>query len=215
MKLTDEAFDTLNFTQEEKLDLFKCTASILHLGNSNWKERSNEEQAAETNGTDELEKFSQLVGVDTVELVKSLLNPRVKVGAEFANKAQSVDQVIYSISALSRSIYSRCFSWLIDRVNKTLGCQSKEIFIGVLDIAGFEIRENNSFEQLCVNYANEKLQQFFNNHMFICEQEEYKKEKIEWEMVNFGMDLQPLIDLIEKVNLENGHLKSIKSAKNN
>ena len=107
--------------------------------------------------------------------------------------------MVNAIGALSKSIYSRCFRWLVDRVNETLDAKTKrQYFIGVLDIAGFEIFDYNGFEQLCINYTNEKLQQFFNHHMFVLEQEEYRKEGIAWEMMNFGMDLQACIDLIEK-----------------
>ena len=110
------------------------------------------------------------------------------------------------------------FDWLVKRVNETLDVKTKrQYFIGVLDIAGFEIFDVNKslyfkfvsylsirfqfngFEQLCINYTNERLQQFFNHHMFVLEQEEYKKEGIAWEMMNFGLDLQACIDLIEKV----------------
>ena len=93
------------------------------------------------------------------------------------------------------------FCWLVERANQTLDAKSKrQYFIGVLDIAGFEIFDYNGFEQLCINYTNERLQQFFNHHMFVLEQEEYKKEGINWVFVDFGMDLQACLDLIEKVN---------------
>ena len=198
MKATDEAFDVLNFSAQEKTDLFKATGAIMHWGNSKWKQRPREEQA-ETDGTEECEKVAHLLGVESADLIKGLLKPRIKVGNEYVNKGQNKDQVCNSIGALSKSIYSRLFQWLVDRVNETLDVKTKrQFFIGVLDIAGFEIFDYNGFEQLCINYTNERLQQFFNHHMFVLEQEEYKKEGIQWEMINFGMDLQACIDLIEK-----------------
>ncbi|PIO55862.1 hypothetical protein TELCIR_22747, partial [Teladorsagia circumcincta] len=92
------------------------------------------------------------------------------------------------------------FTWLIKRVNKTLAANLDESahYIGVLDIAGFEIFDSNSFEQLWINFVNEKLQQFFNHHMFVLEQEEYEREGIQWQFIDFGLDLQSCIDLIEK-----------------
>ncbi len=198
MKLTDEAFNILNFSPSEKNDLFKCTCAIMHFGNSKWKQRPREEQA-ETDGTEECEKVSHLLGIQSADLIKGLLKPRIKVGNEYVNKGQNQTQVVNSIGALSKSIYSRLFQWLVDRVNQTLDAKTKrQHFIGVLDIAGFEIFDFNGFEQLCINYTNERLQQFFNHHMFVLEQEEYKKEGIQWEMMNFGLDLQACIDLIEK-----------------
>jgi len=198
MKLTDEAFDILGFTKEEKLNMYKLTASIMHFGNSQWKQRPREEQA-EAEGTEECEKVAHLLGIEAAELIKGLLKPRIKVGNEYVNKGQNKDQVVNSIGALSKSIYSRMFNWLVERVNVTLDVKAKrQYFIGVLDIAGFEIFEFNGFEQLCINYTNERLQQFFNHHMFVLEQEEYKKEGIQWEFIDFGMDLQACIDLIEK-----------------
>ncbi len=170
----------------------------MHFGNSKWKQRPREEQA-ETDGTEECEKVAYLLGIESADLIKGLLKPRIKVGNDYVNKGQNQTQVVNSIGALSKSIYSRLFQWLVDRVNETLDVQSKRaFFIGVLDIAGFEIFEYNGFEQLCINFTNERLQQFFNHHMFVLEQEEYKKEGIQWEMMNFGLDLQACIDLIEK-----------------
>jgi len=198
MKLTDEAFDILGFTREEKMNMYKLTASIMHFGNSQWKQRPREEQA-EAEGTEDCEKVAHLLGIEAAELIKGLLKPRIKVGNEYVNKGQNKDQVVNSIGALSKSIYYRMFCWLVERVNVTLDVKAKrQYFIGVLDIAGFEIFDYNGFEQLCINYTNERLQQFFNHHMFVLEQEEYKKEGIQWEFIDFGMDLQACIDLIEK-----------------
>merc|ERR1712135_220462 len=106
---------------------------------------------------------------------------------------------MYSVGAMTKAMFDRLFKWLVKRVNETLETGQKRVqFIGVLDIAGFEIFDSNGFEQLCINFTNEKLQQFFNHHMFVLEQEEYKKEGIDWVFMDFGMDLQACIDLLEK-----------------
>uniref|UniRef100_G1PC91 Myosin motor domain-containing protein n=1 Tax=Myotis lucifugus TaxID=59463 RepID=G1PC91_MYOLU len=108
-------------------------------------------------------------------------------------------KVTNSVGALAKSIYEKMFLWMVTRINQQLDTkQPRQYFIGVLDIAGFEIFDYNSLEQLCINFTNEKLQQFFNHHMFVLEQEEYKKEGIEWEFIDFGMDLAACIELIEK-----------------
>ncbi|KAI6658599.1 Myosin heavy chain, striated muscle-like [Oopsacas minuta] len=162
--------------------------------------RRNEEQASFTQESFELaDRVGHLLGIKSEDLKKSLLKPRIKVGNEWVYQGRSSEQVESSISALSMNLYDRMFKWIVDRVNQTLDTKcSKNYFIGVLDIAGFEIFAVNSFEQLCINYTNEKLQQFFNHHMFVMEQEEYRKENIEWTFIDFGLDLQSCIDLIEK-----------------
>ncbi|CAL1527462.1 unnamed protein product [Lymnaea stagnalis] len=198
MKITDDAFDVLGFTAEEKASLYKCTAAIIHFGEMKFKQRPREEQA-EADGASEAEKVAFLLGINAGDLLKGLLKPKIKVGAEYVTQGRNMAQVTYSVAALAKSLYDRMFGWLVKRVNKTLDTKNKrQFFIGVLDIAGFEIFDFNSFEQLCINYTNERLQQFFNHHMFILEQEEYKKENIDWEFIDFGMDLQAAIDLIEK-----------------
>ncbi|KAH9580598.1 Myosin heavy chain, variant 2, partial [Schistosoma haematobium] len=198
MKLCDEAFDVLGFNDDEKLSLFKCTTSICNMGEMKFKQRPREEQA-EADGTAEAEKVAFLLGVNAKDLLTSFLKPKVKVGTEFVTKGQNLNQVTYAVSALAKSLYNRMFGWLVARVNKTLDTKVKrQFFIGVLDIAGFEIFTENGFEQICINYTNERLQQFFNHHMFVLEQEEYKREKIQWTFIDFGMDLQACIDLIEK-----------------
>ena len=200
MELTDSAFQTMSFNQNQKLDLFKCISAILHFGNCKWKEKPGSgDNLAESEDTDCCQKVSHLLGIDLELLVKGLLYPRVKVGDEYVNKGQNVDQVLSSISALSKSIYSRCFGWLVEHLNEKLDAkESTGRFIGVLDISGFDIFEFNGFEQLCINYANEKLQQFFNQYTFVWEQEQYKSEKIAWQMMSFGQELDATIELIEK-----------------
>uniref|UniRef100_A0A3B4TZE4 Myosin heavy chain 6 n=1 Tax=Seriola dumerili TaxID=41447 RepID=A0A3B4TZE4_SERDU len=195
---TDEAFDVLGFTQEEKNGIYKLTGAIMHYGNMKFKQKQREEQA-EPDGTEDVDKVAYLMGLNSADLIKGLCHPRVKVGNEWVTKGQSVQQVYYSIGALAKSVYEKMFLWMVVRINQSLDTkQPRQYFIGVLDIAGFEIFDFNTFEQLCINYTNEKLQQFFNHHMFVLEQEEYKKEGIVWEFIDFGMDLAACIELIEK-----------------
>ncbi|XP_058246464.1 myosin-7 isoform X1 [Hemibagrus wyckioides] len=195
---TDEAFDVLGFTQEEKNSIYKLTGAIMHYGNMKFKQKQREEQA-EADGTEDADKSAYLMGLNSADLIKALCHPRVKVGNEWVTKGQNVQQVYYAVGALSKAVYEKMFLWMVVRINQSLDTkQPRQYFIGVLDIAGFEIFDFNTFEQLCINFTNEKLQQFFNHHMFVLEQEEYKKEGIEWTFIDFGMDLQACIDLIEK-----------------
>nr|APM87889.1 myosin heavy chain 7 isoform b [Siniperca chuatsi] len=195
---TDDAYDVLGFTQEEKNSIYKLTGAIMHYGNMKFKQKQREEQA-EADGTENADKVAYLMGLNSADLIKGLCHPRVKVGNEWVTKGQNVAQVSYAVGALSKAVYEKMFQWMVLRINQSLDTkQPRQYFIGVLDIAGFEIFDFNTFEQLCINFTNEKLQQFFNHHMFVLEQEEYKKEGIEWTFIDFGMDLQACIDLIEK-----------------
>merc|ERR1712136_90947 len=196
---TDTAFDILGFTQNEKENLFKGTGAVCFMGNTAFGQRGKDEQAT-VESWDDLKKISDLLGLVEEEFTDCLLKPKIKVGNDYVKKGQNKDQVYFSVAALAKSLYSRMFDWLVAKVNQTLDVEGTErvAFIGVLDIAGFEIFELNTFEQLCINYTNERLQQFFNHHMFVLEQEEYKKEGIAWESIDFGMDLAKTIDLIEK-----------------
>ncbi|XP_026327805.1 myosin heavy chain, muscle isoform X36 [Hyposmocoma kahamanoa] len=197
-QLTDQAFDILGFTQEEKDNVYRITAAVMHMGRMQFKQRGREEQA-EADGTEDGEKVAKLLGVDCQDLYKNLLKPRIKVGNEFVTQGRNKDQVANSVGALCKGMFDRLFKWLVKKCNETLDTkQKRQHFIGVLDIAGFEIFDYNGFEQLCINFTNEKLQQFFNHHMFVLEQEEYKKEGIDWIFIDFGMDLLACIDLIEK-----------------
>uniref|UniRef100_A0A3Q3X002 Myosin, heavy chain b n=1 Tax=Mola mola TaxID=94237 RepID=A0A3Q3X002_MOLML len=195
---TDSAIDILGFTSDEKLGIYKLTGAVMHHGNMKFKQKPREEQA-EPDGTEVADKIAYLLGLNSADMLKCLCYPRVKVGNEMVTKGQTVSQVHNAVMALCKSIYEKMFLWMVIRINEMLDTkQSRSYFIGVLDIAGFEIFDFNSLEQLCINFTNEKLQQFFNHHMFVLEQEEYKKEGIEWEFIDFGMDLAACIELIEK-----------------
>ncbi|KAL7891470.1 hypothetical protein AOLI_G00009460 [Acnodon oligacanthus] len=195
---TDTAIDILGFTAEEKMSIYKLTGAVMHHGNMKFKQKQREEQA-EPDGTEVADKIAYLMGLNSADMLKALCYPRVKVGNEYVTKGQTVAQVNNAVMALSKSVYEKMFLWMVLRINEMLDTkQPRQFFIGVLDIAGFEIFDFNSLEQLCINFTNEKLQQFFNHHMFVLEQEEYKKEGIDWEFIDFGMDLAACIELIEK-----------------
>ncbi|CAM9118341.1 unnamed protein product [Bubo scandiacus] len=195
---TDSAIDILGFTADEKTAIYKLTGAVMHYGNLKFKQKQREEQA-EPDGTEVADKAAYLMGLNSADLLKALCYPRVKVGNEYVTKGQTVQQVYNSVGALAKAVFEKMFLWMVIRINQQLDTkQPRQYFIGVLDIAGFEIFDFNSLEQLCINFTNEKLQQFFNHHMFVLEQEEYKKEGIEWEFIDFGMDLAACIELIEK-----------------
>ncbi|XP_026636078.1 myosin-2 isoform X3 [Microtus oregoni] len=195
---TDSAIDILGFTNEEKVSIYKLTGAVMHYGNMKFKQKQREEQA-EPDGTEVADKAAYLQGLNSADLLKALCYPRVKVGNEYVTKGQTVEQVTNAVGALAKAMYEKMFLWMVTRINQQLDTkQPRQYFIGVLDIAGFEIFDFNSLEQLCINFTNEKLQQFFNHHMFVLEQEEYKKEGIEWTFIDFGMDLAACIELIEK-----------------
>ncbi|KAI6188456.1 Myosin and Myosin head and IQ calmodulin-binding region and Myosin tail domain containing protein [Aphelenchoides besseyi] len=197
---TDNAFDVMGFSKEEKDGLYKTCAAIMHMGEMKFKQKPREEQAEITEDMTNATNACSLFGVDVEKFVNALLKPQVKVGSEWVSKGQTVQQVDWSVGALAMAIYARMFHWVIQRCNKTLATSQDESsqYIGVLDIAGFEIFDRNSFEQLWINFVNEKLQQFFNHHMFVLEQEEYEREGIQWQFIDFGLDLQACIELIEK-----------------
>jgi len=200
LEFTDLAFDTLGFSEEEKQDAFKLTAAIAHMGEMTFKQKGREE-SCEMDDPVPGQNICKLFKIENWQLFYgNFIRPKIKVGTEWVFKGQNADNCLNSVAALARTTYNRLFLWLVDLCNRTLidATMKKVNFIGILDIAGFEIFEFNTFEQICINFCNEKLQQFFNHHMFVLEQEEYVREGIEWEMVDFGMDLEATITLMEK-----------------
>lgn len=201
-----EAFDVMGFSEKDQYSILRTVAAVLHLGNITvLKESRMADQARlSPEAKDVAAKVCKLLGIPLDPFLQGLLHPKVKAGREWVTKEQTPDQVRLGIDALAKGIYERGFGHLVAMINRQLDRTGMGMddshFIGVLDIAGFEIFEENSFEQLCINYTNEKLQQFFNHHMFVLEQEEYAREQIEWQFIDFGRDLQPTIDLIELPN---------------
>merc|ERR1719261_1888499 len=145
-------------------------------------------------------KVATLFGCDTDELLKAFCKPKIKVGTEWVTKQTSCEAAQNGVGGIARATFDRLFKWLIIKCNDTLidASLKKANFCAVLDIAGFEIFEYNGFEQISINFVNEKLQQFFNHHMFVVEQEEYVAEGVEWAPVDFGMDLAACIIMFEK-----------------
>merc|ERR1711892_1212689 len=201
MMFAEQAFDTLGFSHDEKYDTYKNTACMMHMGNmtKDFVPVGKEEQAEVKNEANS-ERVAALMGIDAEWMITYFCKPKMKVGTEWVNKGSTCAQAAASVAGIARAIYERTFRIMVEKCNETLidPTMKKITYIGVLDIAGFEIFGYNGFEQICINYVNEKLQQFFNQHMFTLEQEEYVREGLDWANVDFGMDLQKCIDMFEK-----------------
>uniref|UniRef100_A0A6I8RER6 Myosin, heavy chain 14, non-muscle n=1 Tax=Xenopus tropicalis TaxID=8364 RepID=A0A6I8RER6_XENTR len=196
---TMESMKIMGFNHEEIMSMLKMVSAVLQFGNIVFRKERNTDQASMPDNT-AAQKLCHLLGLNVTEFSRAILMPRIKVGRDYVQKAQTKEQADFAVEALAKALYERLFRWLVHRINKALDRTKRQgaSFIGILDIAGFEIFELNSFEQLCINYTNEKLQQLFNHTMFVLEQEEYQREGIEWNFIDFGLDLQPCIDLIER-----------------
>merc|ERR1719443_1217320 len=196
---TQNAMRVMGISEEDMSSIWRVISSCLLFGNMEFKQERNSDQATLPDNT-VAQKVAHLLGIQVTDLTKAFLKPRIKVGRDYVTKAQTKEQVEFAIEAIGKAMFERLFKWIVHRINRSLDRTKRQgaSFIGILDIAGFEIFGLNSFEQLCINYTNEKLQQLFNHTMFILEQEEYQREGIEWKFIDFGLDLQPTIDLIEK-----------------
>merc|ERR1719481_965997 len=195
----DEAFDILGFTREEKFEVYRISSVCMHLSRLEFQGMG---EVASPKSLEAGEIINQICNfADSGEtLYDCFINPKFKVGVEWVNKTQNLNACQVGVGSIIKNIYGRLFRYLVDMCNNTLidPTMKKVTFIGVLDIAGFEIFEFNTFEQIYINFVNEKLQQFFNHTMFVLEQEEYMREGIVWVTCDFGMDLAACIELFEK-----------------
>uniref|UniRef100_A0A674HNA2 Myosin VB n=1 Tax=Taeniopygia guttata TaxID=59729 RepID=A0A674HNA2_TAEGU len=194
---TRHAFTLLGVKESHQMTIFRIIAAILHLGNLKIQGERDGEVCSVSSEDEHLKNFCSLLGVEHSQMQHWLCHRKLVTTAETYVKSMSLHQVVNARNALAKHIYAQLFNWIVHHVNKALHTTVKQhSFIGVLDIYGFETFEVNSFEQFCINYANEKLQQQFNSHVFKLEQEEYMKEAIPWTLIDF-YDNQPCIDLIE------------------
>ncbi|XP_030586985.1 unconventional myosin-Vc [Archocentrus centrarchus] len=193
---TSRTFSLLGLKEDFQSDVFKVLAAILHLGNVEIRNVGDDKSSVPPSDP-HLAVFCELLGVSAEGLARWLCHRRIVLVAESVVKPVPKDRAVNARDALAKHIYAHLFDCIINRINTALQVPGKQhAFIGVLDIYGFETFDINSFEQFCINYANEKLQQQFNLHVFKLEQEEYMKEDIPWTLIDF-YDNQPVIDLIE------------------
>uniref|UniRef100_A0A8C3IXA1 Myosin VC n=1 Tax=Chrysemys picta bellii TaxID=8478 RepID=A0A8C3IXA1_CHRPI len=196
MMETQKTFTLLGLKEDFQMDVFKILAAILHLGNVQMTAVGDEKSSVSLEDK-HLNIFCELLDLDNDKVAQWLCHRKIITASETVIKPMTKLQALNARDALAKKIYSHLFDFIVERINKALHFSGKQhTFIGVLDIYGFETFDVNSFEQFCINYANEKLQQQFNLHVFKLEQEEYMKEDIPWTLIDF-YDNQPVIDLIE------------------
>ncbi|KAG7664547.1 MYO2 [[Candida] subhashii] len=197
-QITKDALELIGINGSQQFEIFKILAGLLHIGNINIAPTKND--AHLSSDEPNVVKACELLGIDPVAFAKWCTKKQITTRTEKITSNLNHTQALVARDSFAKYIYSAMFDWLVDYVNTDL-CPDEvaervHSFIGVLDIYGFEHFEKNSFEQFCINYANEKLQQEFNQHVFKLEQEEYIKEEIEWSFIDFS-DNQPCIDVIE------------------
>ncbi|CAI9293166.1 unnamed protein product [Lactuca saligna] len=197
---TRRAMDIVGISEEEQDAIFRVVAAILHLGNVNFAKGKEIDSSVLK---DEKSRFhlnvtAELLMCDAKSLEDALIKRVMVTPEEVITRTLDPEAALGSRDALAKTVYSRLFDWIVEKINNSIGQDpNSKSLIGVLDIYGFESFKHNSFEQFCINFTNEKLQQHFNQHVFKMEQEEYTKEAINWSYIEF-VDNQDVLDLIEK-----------------
>uniref|UniRef100_A0A8C2L1K5 Unconventional myosin-Ib n=1 Tax=Cyprinus carpio TaxID=7962 RepID=A0A8C2L1K5_CYPCA len=203
------AMQIVGFMEDEVQSVLELVAAVLKLGNLEFKPESrcngfDESRIKDKNG-EYLKEMCELLGIEQSVLERAFSFRTVEAKMEKVSTTLNVAQAYYARDALAKNLYSRLFSWLVNRINESIKAQTKsrKKVMGVLDIYGFEIFEDNSFEQFIINYCNEKLQQIFIELTLREEQEEYIREGIEWTNIEY-FNNAIICDLIE--NNKNGIL---------
>ncbi|KAG7638150.1 Dilute domain [Arabidopsis thaliana x Arabidopsis arenosa] len=197
---TRNAMDIVGIGQEAQDAIFRVVAAILHLGNVNFikGEEADSSKLRDDKSRYHLQTAAELLMCNEKMMEDSLCKRVIVTPDGNITKPLDPESAASNRDALAKTVYSRLFDWIVDKINSSIGQDpDAKSLIGVLDIYGFESFKINSFEQLCINLTNEKLQQHFNQHVFKMEQEEYTREEINWSYVEF-VDNQDVLDLIEK-----------------
>ncbi|KAL2178937.1 P-loop containing nucleoside triphosphate hydrolase protein [Thermothelomyces heterothallicus CBS 202.75] len=195
---TKQSLKMIGVSDADQAEIFKLLAGLLHLGNIKIGATRNDSVLSPSEPS--LVKACDILGIDAAEFAKWIVKKQLITRGEKITSNLTQAQAIVVRDSVAKFIYSSLFDWLVEIINRSLAPEDvlnrANSFIGVLDIYGFEHFAKNSFEQFCINYANEKLQQEFNQHVFKLEQDEYLREQIDWTFIDFA-DNQPCIDLIE------------------
>ncbi|KAM8967428.1 unconventional myosin-X [Pelodytes ibericus] len=187
------AMEVMKFTSEDVREVFRLLAGILHLGNIEFITAGGAQVASKT----ALARTSELLGLDSEQLTEALTHRSMILRGEEISTPLSTEQAVDSRDSVAMALYSQCFAWVIKKINSRIRGKDDFKSIGILDIFGFENFEINRFEQFNINYANEKLQEYFNKHIFSLEQLEYSREGLIWEDIDWT-DNGECLDLIEK-----------------
>ncbi|CAN6919584.1 unnamed protein product [Brassica oleracea] len=197
---TRKAMDVVGINSEEQEAIFRVVAAILHLGNIEFGKGKEADSSApkDEKSNYHLKTAAELFMCDEQALEDSLCKRVIVTRDESITKWLDPETAALSRDALAKTVYSRLFDWIVNKINDSIGQDpDSKYLIGVLDIYGFESFKTNSFEQFCINLTNEKLQQHFNQHVFKMEQDEYDKEEIDWSYIEF-VDNKDILELIEK-----------------
>ncbi|KAL3564832.1 hypothetical protein D5086_032878 [Populus alba] len=197
---TRRAMDIVGISAREQEAIFRVVAAVLHIGNIDFAKGKEVDSSVpkDDQAKFHLKTTAELLMCDPVALEDALCKRVMITPEEVIKRSLDPQSAVISRDGLAKTIYSRLFDWIVDKINNSIGQDpNSKSLIGVLDIYGFESFKTNSFEQFCINYTNEKLQQHFNQHVFKMEQEEYTKEQIDWSYIEF-VDNQDVLDLIEK-----------------